>query len=158
MENQIELFPQPTPLMSGQSCVVMILGCSIDDAVALIGHSGIATGKEIANAFAVDPNFIQGAPNRDVQFALQNHIGQNGFENWTVYFDGQTLDPAGNDKDRRGPVSKYLPLELRTIGSAPKQAVKQSGEKPLKLLTVVLLVVSFLLGLLLASFLMRLWN
>jgi hypothetical protein len=103
----MQLIKQPTSTTCGQSCVAMLLGISLEEAIIKIGHMDITSDDSIKSAIDVDDDFDLGYPPKNI-IALVKHKEPNGLrEHWTVSYYGKTLDPACRGK-KLWPAYKYL--------------------------------------------------
>lgn len=104
------LVQQRGPTTCGQSCVAMLLGISLDEAIAIIGHDGITEDSELLMAIGSELPFVGGPPSPDV-VALQKHRDPSGErEHWTLSWKGKILDPACIGK-RLWPVVKHARID-----------------------------------------------
>lgn len=111
----MKLIKQKNSTTCGQSCVAMILGITLNEAIHLIGHDGVTNDFEITTALGIDDVldniFKLGKPPKHGLF-LQKHRNpaKKHQEHWTVLKNGVLFDPAciGNDI---WPVYKYLEIK-----------------------------------------------
>lgn len=114
------LVRQRGPTTCGQACVAMLLGISLDEAIARVGHDGITEDIELLFAVGSELPFVEGPPSPDV-VALQKHRDPNGErEHWTLSWIGKTFDPACLSK-RLWPVVKHAEIDSRCRSEAERQ-------------------------------------
>lgn len=115
-ERVLKLVEQQSPTTCGQACLAMIFGCSLQEAIEIVGHDGITSDEEILKALATRRvfeglSFTQGKTPAYV-VALQKHREPKGHrEHWTVSEFGLTLDPA-KIGSKLWPVYQYVVLYL----------------------------------------------
>ena len=100
----------------GQACLAMILCTEIEDTIKLVGHDGVTSDEEMCKHLGLDPLQYFRDPEFGSNVRLQKHQNvadsttknvNEGFEHWTVYYFGKTLDPAGFSDKKRWPLLKF---------------------------------------------------
>lgn len=105
----------------------MLLGISLDDAIARIGHDGITEDIELLFAVGSELPFVEGPPSPDV-VALQKHRDPNGDrEHWTLCWKGTTFDPACIGK-RLWPVTKHAVIDWASLRFSGHEEKTMSSE------------------------------
>lgn len=116
-ERVLKLVEQQSPTTCGQACLAMIFGCTLQEAIDIIGHDGITSDDEILKAMAAHSRVFEGlsftqGKTPDYVIAIQKHREPNGTrEHWTVSEFGLTLDPAKIGR-RLWPVYQYAAFYL----------------------------------------------
>lgn len=108
-------YPKNTS-MSGQACVAMLLGLSLDQAIELVGHRRRMSTRELVGALLPTAHVAAGArrtpsrgyhPERCLLYAVPH--GKSRAGHWMVHWDGQTFDPREDQTDHV--IVSFLPLE-----------------------------------------------
>jgi hypothetical protein len=87
----------------------MIMGCSLGQAIKIMGHDKITDDEELWSKLGTESGFVSGSPPTD-SVALQKHKDPNSErEHWTVSWRGTVLDPARIKE--LWPVSKHCVID-----------------------------------------------
>lgn len=113
----ITLLRQPTKHTCGQTCVAMLLGCSIETAINLVGHARPTQMYELLRAINTrlavplrENKFYRFPMAPEVLTALWRCRQQDGWRShWMVIHAGEVFDPAG---DCNWPAVSHVPIPL----------------------------------------------
>jgi hypothetical protein len=97
----------------GQACLAMLLNISIDESIALVGHSGITTKDDllplIENSFNTHWNIYPPICQYGT-FLCLHKSPDNDNKHWTIIKNGLLWDPAKIDIDKVWPIDECWEL------------------------------------------------
>lgn len=114
----MKLVKQINTTTCGQACVAMVLNITIQEAIKLIGHSGITSDEDICKALALNTKDSISTSkninhNNSFPKKLCKHRNPKNFkeEHWTIFDGPYILDPACIAENHRWSVYKYWELK-----------------------------------------------
>lgn len=108
------LIEQPTPTTCGQAAAAMALSLTLEQAIHLIGHSGITSTDEMVQSLTTFTgryhNVVVGRPPSEGRFVVYHEEPNGKRAHWTFVEDGVVYDPA--QKERLWLPTKYIEVKL----------------------------------------------